>query len=123
MISELMDKMSNRIAYQGTCPNYVGLEYFDSDSPRLPDFPLLHVLNPWNITVEASRPTLTIDYYGIYSKPEKHITMYSPREASFLHELMHAAFDRNPDHGTGEEEVRWRRLQGHCSELHERDYS
>jgi len=68
-------------------------EPLDYEPPKLPDnMPLLDKAMEWGISVEALPGNGR--YYGYYSPEEKSISMATPEETVFFHELAHAAHDR-----------------------------
>jgi len=59
---------------------------------QLPELPLLDVARAWGISVKDIHGNAA--YYGCFSLKRKEITLASPEECVFFHELAHAAHER-----------------------------
>lgn len=64
-------------------------EPLDYEKIELPKLPLMEVAEKWNIDVKASG--FSGLWLGCYSRTENRITLASPTEKTFLHELSHAS--------------------------------
>lgn len=78
------------------------------ESLELPNLPLLEVARAWGLQVNAIPGNIGMagGFYGCFSPARGEISLASPEEKVFFHELAHAAHDRA---GLLKERARWQR--------------